>query len=164
MRVEHLIYKINQIRHICIYNIFISILLCILIVLLETNYFVLGGYICLLALYTTCFFLTNEIIDKYKNLKGRFEMSKEEFGGFFKGSSILRVLIILLFILFMILWTFILFNHSFLIGYMSTGEILCFSIFLTFLIWSIKQIIDAFVTIVYLTRIIHYVSKNNLII
>lgn len=160
LKIESLLYKIAQVRMFSIFAILSVIFTIIIILTLRINIFFMGFFVYLFALYVTCFFVTNEVIDKYKYSKGEFYMSKEVFSSFFKKSYILKTILLSLLPVTLFIWGLITFDIFILNLKMSFLNIFFIIIILVYFCYSVKKLIDSFVIVVFMTRIIDYICNH----
>lgn len=158
LKIEVLLYKISQVRIFSIFAILSIIIFMSIIKYLNIGIVFNGGFIYLFSLYTVLFFLTNEIIDKYKNVQGEFYMSKEVFLSFFNKSYILKIILLSLLIITLILWGF--FTYKSIVFDFNLFNILFTIVLLIYFYCFIKKIIDNFVMTVFMTRIIKHICKE----
>ena len=158
MKLEALLYKLNSYKRNIIYNI--TILLFISVLLFE-NTILLGLVIYVLAIYIVLFFLINGFIDKNKSLYGSFEMSKEEFLSYFSNAYNIKIVLISLMPVFEYIWCmFIVSSNTFL--QFNFINITLLSIVFIIFVRCLSKLLNIFVTIVSLIRIVTFIKNNNL--
>lgn len=163
MTIEAFILKLIYVRRICVGNIITILLSIIVLFTININTLFIGFFIYTLALCIVCFFTTNKIIDKYKDLKGKFEMSKEQFVSFFDNGYLLKTALYSFVPITVWIWAYIIILSGKFIVYLSLFDVLIFIGIGIYLCWSTKQLINSFIVAISLARVIDYVCKNNLI-
>ena len=163
MTIESFILKLIYVRRICVGNIITMLLSMFILFTININTLFIGFFIYTLALCIVCFFTTNKIIDKYKNLTGKFEMSKEQFVSFFDNGYLLKTVLYSFVPITVWIWAYIIIESGQFIVYLSLFDILIFVGIGLYLCWSTKQLINSFIVAISLARVIDYVCKNNLI-
>lgn len=163
MKLEAFILKLIYVRRICVGNIFAVFLTMILLFTINMNTLFIGFFIYILSLCIVCFFITNKIIDKYKDLSGEFKMSKEEFVSFFDKGYLLKTVLYSFMPITVWGWAYLIIVSGKFIVYLSLFDIILFIFIGLYLGWATKQLVNSFIISISLARIIDYVCKNNLI-
>lgn len=161
LKIEALLSKIAQVRLFSIFAILSIIFSAIIIWSLNINIVFMGFFVYLFSLYVVCFFLTNEIIDKYKDTRGEFYMSKEVFISFFKKSYILKTILLSLLPITLFIWGYITFDIILINLRINILSIVGTLLILIYFCYSIKKLIDSFVIVVFMTRIIEHICINE---
>lgn len=163
LTIESLLEKIREVRRLCIFNILTTLFSMSILLSLEINMMFFSALIYLFALYLICLFITNGTIDKYGLKKGKFDMDRHTFVSFFNKGTQLRFFLISLLPIVIIAWLFVLFKLNLLTLSLSFFDILFFLYISVFIVWSIKEMINSFITTIFLTRVIDYACLNDLI-
>ena len=158
MKLEALLYKLNSYKRNIIYNI---ITLLFIGVLLFENTILLGLVIYVLAIYIVLFFLINGFIDKNKSLYGKFEMSKNEFLSYFSNAYNIKIILIALMPVFEYIWCICIVSSNTLLEFNFINITLLSVIFIIF-IRCLSKLLNIFVTIIALIRVVTFVKNNNL--
>lgn len=163
MTIESFLLKLIYVRRLCVGNIFAMLLTILILFTLNMNTLFVGFFIYTISLCIVCFFVTNNIIDKYKDIKGEFEMSKEEFTSFFDNGYLLKTALYSLMPIVVWLWAYlIILSGNFYIK-ISLFGIIAFIIIGLYLGKVTKQLIETFIVVITLSRIIEHVCKNNML-
>lgn len=161
LKIEALLYKIAKVRLFSIFAILSILFSVIIIYSLNINIIFLGFFVYLFALYTVCFFLTNEIIHKYRYITGEFYMSKEVFVSFFKKSYVLKTILLSLLPVTLFIWGFIIFDIAIVNLNINILNIIGAILILIYFCYSTKKLIDSFVIVVFMTRIIEHICNKG---
>lgn len=163
MKLEAFILKLIYVRRICLGNIFTIFLTMMLLFTINVNTLFVGFFVYILALCIVCFFTTNTIIDKYKDLSGEFQMSKEDFVSFFDNGYLLKTILYSLMPITVWGWAYLIINSGKFIIYLSLLDSFLFIIIGLYLGWATRQLVNSFIVAISLARVIEYVCKNDLI-
>lgn len=161
LKIEALLCKIAQVRLFSIFAILSVIFSVIIIWSLNINIVFMGFFVYLFSLYVVCFFLTNEVIDKYKDTTGEFYMSKEVFVSFFKKSYILKTILLSLLPITLFIWGYIIFDIILISLKINIINIVGTILILIYFCYSTKKLIDSFVIVVFMTRIIEHICNKE---
>lgn len=163
MKLEAFILKLIYVRRICLGNIFTIFLTMMLLFTINVNTLFVGFFVYILALCIVCFFTTNTIIDKYKDLSGEFKMSKEDFVSFFDNGYLLKTILYSLMIITVWGWAYLIISSGKFIIYLSVFDTFLFIAIGLYLGWATRQLVNSFIVAISLARVIEYVCKNDLI-
>lgn len=164
MTIEAFLLKLIYVRRLCLGNIFTMLLAVLLFFTLNMNTLFVGFFIYTISLCIVCFFITNKIIDKYKNISGKFEMSKEEFTSFFDNGYLLKTVLYSFIPITVWIWAYIVVLSGYFSIELSLLGLLSFVFIGLYLGKMTRELINSFIIAITLARIIEYVCHNNLLI
>lgn len=158
---QALLYKISEVRNFSLGVALSTSIPIILIISLDINIIFVGILIYLFILYTVCFFITSNVLDKYRNTANDTYMTKETFSTFFKKSNQLKLFLLSLLLITIGIWVHFTLDSILLNLDLNLIVIMFLISFSVYCIYAVKKLLDLFVITYVFIKIIKYINKES---